>query len=224
MERERARAKAAESPSSNVEHNGRQTPTTHGSTDAVASSHSARGASISDAAHPATADDNESVQGDTLNTVGSASSHTSTASSVFSSSARQDGLNGLQASKTSSSQSHLTPLTTVESPSSSISPNPAKQSTLTPRSTADHVNGSASQPASAAHISSSFGASSTIERVSARDHTRAVKGIKCAYDPLLDRTISSAEKKKAKPIYKEFGAVCTHIIIHSTRQGERHLT
>jgi histone-lysine N-methyltransferase SETD1 len=44
-------------------------------------------------------------------------------------------------------------------------------------------------------------------RVYARDPNTGVKGMICTYDPLLDRKLSSNEKKKAKPTYKEFGLV-----------------
>ena len=210
MERERGR-RTAESPSSNpaADQNGRRTPAPRPDEGAV-TSRSRRDGSASDIAHPAT-DDSESVQGDTLNTVGSASSHASTSSSVFSTSARQ---NGLAAAKASNSQ--FTPLTTVESPSYSISPNPTKPSTSTPQYP-DKVNGFASKPAGATNISPAPDGLSAIQRIPARDPSVSVKGIKCTYDPLLDRSISSSEKKKAKPIYKEFGSVCTSILYSAGR-------
>ncbi|KAL2262913.1 hypothetical protein VTK26DRAFT_8962 [Humicola hyalothermophila] len=46
---------------------------------------------------------------------------------------------------------------------------------------------------------------SVTARVPARDPARSIQCIKCTYDPLLDKSLSSSEKRKAKPIYKEFG-------------------
>jgi histone-lysine N-methyltransferase SETD1 len=48
----------------------------------------------------------------------------------------------------------------------------------------------------------------SIERIPARDPLLSTKGIKCTYDPLLDRLRKKLVNKNAKPVYKEFGLVC----------------
>lgn len=151
------------------------------------------------------AEDNESLQGDLLNGVGSASSHTSAVSSVFSAPGQQSNISAPGASRNMSS---LTPLTNADSsPSRTTSPNqykaaaPASNSTWFPTEKAvaqDDVLEAqlplADQPPQE-------------PRVYARDPNKGVKGAICTYDPLLDRKLSSNEKKKAKPTYKEFGLV-----------------
>jgi hypothetical protein len=102
----------------------------------------------------------------------------------------------------------LTPLTNADSsPSRTTSPNqyksgtPATNSTWLPTEKAvsqDDVL--QAQPALADQPPSD-------PRVYARDPNKGVKGSICTYDPLLDRKLSSNEKKKAKPIYKDFGLV-----------------
>jgi [histone H3]-lysine4 N-trimethyltransferase SETD1 len=160
--------------------------------------------SAPDAAAPQ-AEDNESLQGDLLNGVGSASSHTSAVSSVFSAPAQQPNISTFGASRNVNS---LTPLTNVDSsPSRVTSPNqykvgaPAINSTW---SSAEKAAGQEdtlqAQPAVADQLPQE-------PRVFARDPNKGVKGMICTYDPLLDRKLSSNEKKKAKPIYKEFGLV-----------------
>jgi hypothetical protein len=58
--------------------------------------------------------------------------------------------------------------------------------------------------------------------VPARDPSRSIKCIKRTYEPFLDTSLSSSEKRKAKPIYKEFGLVCAFNNF-TMREGERHL-
>jgi histone-lysine N-methyltransferase SETD1 len=151
------------------------------------------------------AEDNESLQGDLLNGVGSASSHTSAVSSTFSAPAQQPNMSTFGTSRNVSS---LTPLTNADSsPSRTTSPNqyksgtPATNSTWLPAEKAvsqDDVL--QAQPALADQLPSD-------PRVYARDPNKGVKGSICTYDPLLDRKLSSNEKKKAKPTYKDFGVV-----------------
>ncbi len=208
MEREKARVRAAESPSS--------TPAAARVDDAAGPA-SRRDGSVSEANHP-TADDNESLAGDILNAVGSASSHTSTASSVFSSTALQSGTTVPKASGNS-----FTPLSTADSPSYAVGSTPHKPKTSTPQypERADEVtpkprvlpNGTSGPSASSA----------VVRRVPARDPNRLVMGIICTYDPMLDKTLSSTDKRKAKPIYKEFGPVRIPTIL-LTQRGERRLT
>jgi [histone H3]-lysine4 N-trimethyltransferase SETD1 len=148
------------------------------------------------------AEDNESLQGDLLNGVGSASSHTSAVSSVFSAPAQQPNISTSGASRNVSS---LTPLTNADSsPTRTTSPNHYKAGAPATWSSTEKAVGHddvlQAQPALADQPPPE-------PRVFARDPNKGVKGMICTYDPLLDRKLSSNEKKKAKPTYKEFGLV-----------------
>lgn len=151
----------------------------------------------SDATHVSTTDDNESLQGDMLNGAGSASSHASTVSSVFSATNPSSALNV----SSHNSNSNLTPLTNAGSPTypSTSHSQHLKQSQ---HQDVSKVAGPTSMPAtdtpSTTHRSGAAG------RIPARDRSRQVLGMKCTHDPLIDKKASSTEKK-AKPIYKNFG-------------------
>ncbi|KAK1594832.1 SET domain-containing protein [Colletotrichum navitas] len=144
----------------------------------------------------------ESPIGDILNTVGSASSYESTVSSVLSTTARQAVPNGISYIPTSSG----TPPTSVESPSNSGNVSLSKTNMLQVHNT-DQGEAPASQniPPSRLNSSQIPEPHPLIERTPARDPTRSRKGIKCTYDPNIDRTLSKHGRKDAKPIYKEFG-------------------
>ena len=161
---------------------------------------------------PLHADDSEFAQGDLLNGVGSASSHSSTVSSVFSAPAQQPNMSSLDSIRNVSS---MTPLTTADSspPNRITSPNRYKLDAQAPSVIGFAVNKSLPQNDVAQAQSNIADQKPQEPRVYARDPSRSVKGTKCTYDPLLDRKLSSNEKKKAKPIYKEFGLVRTHNII-----------
>lgn len=146
--------------------------------------------SLSDAAHPPT-DDTESLQGDILNGVGSASSHASTASSVFTSSA------ALNASSRASN-SNLTPLTTMGSPINSSHIQTAKQ-----RTSVIHNATSKSDSTSSTMANGSLSSIPGIaQRLPARDPNLTIKGTKCIHDPLTDKSLSSNDRKAMKPKYK----------------------
>jgi histone-lysine N-methyltransferase SETD1 len=141
--------------------------------------------------------------GDLLNTVGSASSLSSAASSVFSANLTVNGHYG-----STSNMNTLTPLTNTESsPPKPLSPRSGK------RTFEQMHNGSISSPY-LAPADESRGASRTITPVQtppepslqARPGPRTVKGVKLIYDPEVDPSLSSKERKKYKPRYKEFGA------------------
>lgn len=150
--------------------------------------------STSDAAQPH-ADDTESIQGDMLNGIGSASSHASTASSVFS---HASAVNA----STHASNSDLTPLTNVGSPS-----NPAHNTTKVHHSKLSQPNGTANDSTQSSSESTSISRrTGAAVRVPARDPTRQTQGMKRTFDPLIDKSLSSAERKTAKPTYKPFGA------------------
>ncbi|RYO84384.1 hypothetical protein DL762_004252 [Monosporascus cannonballus] len=147
--------------------------------------------SLSDAAHPPT-EDSDSVQGDILNGVGSASSHASTVSSVFSASANNTST--YQNSSSRASISNLTPLTSIGSPAHPSSLQPAKMDTLpSPRGSTSSTTASSQPPR-------------LTERPPARDPSRPIKGIKCIHDPSTDKTLSSVDRKTMKPRYQNFGS------------------
>ncbi len=225
-ERERAKTRVQESPSSSSQPaantNGYPSPIAPSGSrptdDASASglaSRPSRDASASDASHPPPQpDDNESLSGDILNAVGSASS-TSTSDSVFSGSTRQNAM------ATYKNSNHLTPLTTTDSPSPAnhTMPQPAKTHATAPRP-ADKTDGSAPKPDGYADENPPP-PPGAIDRVPARDPNRSVKAIKCVHKPILDRSGSSSGK--SKPTFQEFGMVRTCIIYCSPLRGERHL-
>lgn len=167
--------------------------------------------SLSDAAHPPT-DDTESLQGDILNGVGSASSHASTTSSVFTT------FNNSSAAMNASSRasnSNLTPLTTMGSPTNSSHIQPAKQrSSATSNTTSKHDN--TNSTSIAGRLSSAPGAA---KRLPARDPNLSIKGTKCIHDPLTDKSLSSSDRKTLKPKYKNIGLVRIQHTISYTSMG-----
>lgn len=153
------------------------------------------------------AEDNESIQGDLLNGVGSASSHASTISSVFSAAVPPASTNWGGVSNVSS----LTPLTHIDSspPGRSKSPPQFKMDATSAQSSDQYHNVLSPKPAFLQAATNEF---ASPPRIYARDPGRGVKGTKCIYDPQLDDKLSSSGKKKAKPVYKDFGLVRTHIL------------
>ncbi|TVY31916.1 Histone-lysine N-methyltransferase,H3 lysine-4 specific [Lachnellula subtilissima] len=142
------------------------------------------------------AEDNESLQGDLLNGVGSASSHASTTSSVFSAPAAQSNMTAFSSSRNISS---LTPLTNTDSsPNRMSSPHQPKTSDPSSVLTTEKVQNDAprAQPALADH-------NPPPARIFARDPNRSIKGNICTYDP--DKHTTSDKKKKGKVNYKDFG-------------------
>jgi histone-lysine N-methyltransferase SETD1 len=142
------------------------------------------------------------LQGDILNGVGSASSHTSSLSSVFSAPNLQNTATFGGAANVSS----LTPLTNIDSsPSHITSPTQYKTTAFgTSPAVPSSERHNSQDILPQVHHNMEVEASSE-SRFYARDPTRGVKGTICTYDPLLDRT--SSDKKKSKPTYKEFGLV-----------------
>jgi histone-lysine N-methyltransferase SETD1 len=166
---------------------------------------------------PLPAEDNESILGDLLNGVGSASSHTSSSvSSVFSASAQQPTMSTFGVSQ---NVSNLTPLTNIDSsPNRITSPNQYKSDTQATVLSGFTTDGAVAQNDIGHTHNSIADPSPTTPHIYTRDPNKGVKGEKCTYDPLLDHKLSDREKKKAKPIYKEFGLVRTHNLLR-----ERHL-
>ncbi|KAI1498582.1 hypothetical protein F5X99DRAFT_321048 [Biscogniauxia marginata] len=151
--------------------------------------------SLSDAARPAT-DDAEFTQGDILNGVGSASSHGSTTSSVFSTANPPAALSNSHAPNNNS-----TPDTIAGSPTYPPNMQPAKQFASSPLNT-----GKAEITSSTTAAEPLSNLPGVAERLPARDSNRTIKGIKCAHDPSTDKNLSSSERKTMKPKYKNFGS------------------
>jgi histone-lysine N-methyltransferase SETD1 len=211
---EREKARTSKPSGSPPDLNGRATPSVQHQNDETAGSSSRRqrDGSNSDTLRPI-ADEADSVAGDILHTVGSASSNESS-STVFSSSAAHQTLDPASKPKSAS----LTPLTTYDSPSSRYPPPPAKSQSLAPQDTesasgtgADNftvVDGSSTPHSVPPHL---------IKRRPITDPTRSAIGVKCIYDPANDASLSSNEKRSKKPIFKEFGLVRTHTISYTLR-------
>ncbi|KAH6892016.1 histone H3 methyltransferase complex protein [Thelonectria olida] len=160
---------------------------------------SGNGGSLSDAipAH----DDTDSPLADIPSTVDSASSYSSAASSIFSSSARHAATAASSRLPTSS----LTPIASKDSPSNTpasatTKPDMAASLSADPAATSSSDNSSAIGRNGA--ISNGL---PTIKRIPARDPMPSVKGRKCIYDPLLDRKNNKSVSRSAKPTYQEFG-------------------
>ncbi|KAI0024382.1 hypothetical protein F4780DRAFT_768756 [Xylariomycetidae sp. FL0641] len=188
-ERERERSGKVSDPTDN--HASRTAPPASASRDAAAKPD----ISMTDAAHPAT-DDADYTQGDLLNGVGSASSHASTSSSVFSNSHPAAVMNAAS----HASNNSVTPLTVVGSPTNPTSARPAKQLASATSNTTK-----ATTPIPAMATESSMH-NRVAERPPARDPARTIKGMKCIHDPTIDKKLSSAERKSQKPKYQPFGA------------------
>ncbi|TGO10410.1 hypothetical protein BTUL_0136g00330 [Botrytis tulipae] len=152
-----------------------------------------------------TTEDNESVQGDILNGVGSASSHSSSGSSLFS--VNNQLSNSMQASAGSRNINDLTPLTNADSsPNGVASPGNAKADMPVTATTRAALDNTKSRHVVAIPNSAPAEHTSTEPRVLARDPARGVKGKKCTYDPFHDPHIhSTKEKHNRRPHYKEFG-------------------
>jgi len=165
-------------------------------------------------AAPALAEDNESLPGDTLNGVGSASSHSSTVSSVFSATAQQSSIPN---SGTAQNISSLTPLTNIDSsPNLGASPGGYKSSAQAANPSGFTINNSVPSHDRVARAQPPNTESNPTEpRLPARDPSCSVKGEKCIYDPLTDRKLSSNDRKKAKARYEEFGLVRIHNLLGS---------
>ncbi|KAI9781394.1 MAG: histone methyltransferase set1 [Geoglossum umbratile] len=151
-------------------------------------------------------DDNESVQGDILNGVGSASSHTSTVSSVFSAANHPT----TYSTTGGASNTHtLTPLTNADSSPPARAATPPSE--LKPASSNSVPKYDPTYDCQAMGESADPTTSVTPlytpppPRLTARVEGKAVKGCKITYDPDLDKTATSKERKKRTPVYRDFG-------------------
>ncbi|RBR11436.1 uncharacterized protein FIESC28_09050 [Fusarium coffeatum] len=182
--------------------NGQTDPTTGTAVIGADANTSQNGIVSASDAMPTQPDDTESPFTDIPGTVDSASSYSSAASSIFSTSARH----GTAATAASSRlpTSSLTPSASKESPSSSapVAAKPDMSTYQNPDQAARQP--SRNSPATGPNVSISNGLPSN-ERIPARDPLPSVKGLKCTYDPLLDRVHNKSVSKSAKPTYQEFG-------------------
>lgn len=223
MEREKEKLRkdasdpsASASPSTQSDRpfaNGQATYRAPGRLDDHTVASSRRDISTSDPARTS-ADDTESLRADIPNTVSSDSSHTSIASSVTNASSTRAS----NPAVTKSSYSHVTPLTTIDSPSSSAGYHSTKPDTSSfSHSTTSRIDGVASRPNGRSESVAAMNVTDMSRRIPARDPSLRVQVIKAAHDPTIDR--SSRDKKKPK--YKEFGMVRKYT--NWARQGGRHL-
>lgn len=183
--------------------------------DSSASRHgssSKRDSARPDASRSTPADDSESLPGDMPVGVGSASSHESASSSIFSTHNSAPPLNA-STSLSASKHSSLTPLTNVGSPSHISAPSHATKH----HASSSRLQGSATPSAKAQPSGHSH-------RPPVRDPKRPNQGKKCIYDPLLDKSLSSSEKKTTKPKYKMIGSVRPLYLYYTCGEwGERRV-
>ncbi|KAF5671528.1 histone-lysine n H3 lysine-4 specific [Fusarium heterosporum] len=153
---------------------------------------------------PAQPDDTESPFPDIPSTVDSASSYGSAASSIFSTTARHGAAATAASSRLPTSS--LTPIASKDSPNFSASATAKLDMSTSHTADRDRAarQSSRNSPVTGHNGSTSNGLPS-IERTPARDPMPSVKGLKCTYDPLLDRVHNKSVSKNAKPTYKEFG-------------------
>lgn len=141
--------------------------------------------------------------GDTLRGVGSASSHASTASSIFSQNSHAFAQN-----RKASLANGLTPLTTHSdsSPPKPSSPHPSKLTTDMPAPNGVYA---------ASHVpASDFTPDATpasIRRPNMLPPPGKAKGYRVVWDPELDGKLSKEERKRATPRKREFGTEVRYI-------------
>lgn len=150
-------------------------------------------------------DEGDSPAVDIPSTVDSASSHTSSASSIFSNPAKRAPIN--PSGGPSLGSSNLDSTVSFDHQSLSTS-SPSYNN----RSRAHGTSVPISSTSNMSDMSSS-------KRMPARDPHPSVKGLKCTYDPLLDRTRSKSSNKHATPTYSEFGLVRTYNCLFDTGRG-----
>ncbi|KAI9724428.1 MAG: hypothetical protein M1812_000496 [Candelaria pacifica] len=153
---------------------------------------------------PVAQDDNESVSGDLLNGVGSASSHTSTVSSVFSAPYHPPASSNWDRQ----SKSHtMTPLTNTDSSPPEKAPTPPTKQTTSSSRTETCLESLEPCPNPTAEPLETMTprTNSPPAPLQARPLGRVLKGKKVIYDPELDKKLSSKERRKREVVYKNFG-------------------
>lgn len=207
-ERQRAKSKTLDSPSLppvNTDQDATSTPKSRDDDAQAALSSGANDDVVQDTTI-LTAEDNEFQQGDLLNGVGSASSHTSTVSSLFSAPGQHQTITTFGGA---GNINNLTPLTNIDSSPVGRSSSPQRPQDIATKALSN--NQDAEKPIAVWRIPPpSPPAIPPVPRLHARDPSKGVKGERCTFDPLLDHKLSSSERKKATATYKDFGLVCTH--------------
>lgn len=147
--------------------------------------------------------------------------------------AKPDAVQASTTTSTSSSSSRsntaVTPSnhSTASTPYAENSPSHTRVTTcsgadMTRLPTSENATISSSTPPADRAISASQSHKTQIaEIIPARYPTPSVRGRICTFDPILDRQRSKTMSKHSKPIYKEFGLVCTNM--HLSLQGGHHL-
>ncbi|RMZ91601.1 hypothetical protein DV736_g1192, partial [Chaetothyriales sp. CBS 134916] len=139
-------------------------------------------------------DQNDPVSGDLLNGVSSVSS-SSAASSIFSAAATHPNMAASNGHFTS-----LTPLTNSDSPPRNKLMSPSLDASLH-AATANGIALHSPAPGSMTPLHTP-----PVQRRLARDSELRTKGTRCLYDPELDKSLSSKDKRKAKAKFQEFGS------------------
>ncbi|KJZ75531.1 Histone-lysine N-methyltransferase, H3 lysine-4 specific [Hirsutella minnesotensis 3608] len=153
------------------------------------------GSSQTDTAH---IDDHDSPPAEIPSTVASSSSLASSASSIFSNSMKTSA---------AAPRSHLSSSATPRASRDSLSNSPApaiKQDMAAPLSD-DLPRQAVRNVRSADKVASVQGSLPSVERAPPREPGPSVKGLKCTFDPILQRARDKSISKNAKPVYQEFG-------------------
>lgn len=148
----------------------------------------------------------EQYSGDLLNGAGSTGSE-STMSSVFS-----DRNHTTQTMTVASTT--LTPLTNTES---------SPRAKVTSPTFDTNYDARISSRANAAPGNLTPSLSPPAARMSTRPADLAIKGMKCVYDPELDKTISAKDRRKMKPTIEEFGHKPEHNMPSTDPRGSKHV-
>ncbi|KYK54312.1 histone H3 methyltransferase complex protein [Drechmeria coniospora] len=146
-------------------------------------------AQLAGAPHHHVDDSNDSLAEDVPSTAGSSSSHASSASSMFSSTLKPSQPSNGRRRGSFSDSLHNSPASAPERAMA--------------MSTSADLAGKAPRNIPLPTSNDSF--MSTAGRIPARDPLPSVKGMKCTYDPTLDRARRRGSGKSSKPIYEEFG-------------------
>lgn len=150
--------------------------------------------------------DVEQYSGDILNGAGSASSE-STISSIFS-----DRNHTTHATNLASTT--LTPLTNTES---------SPRAKLASPTFDNNYEAMAADRAYTAPGNITPSLSPPASKLSARSSDLSVKGAKCTYDPELDKTVSSKDRRKMRPTFEDFGSSPEHNMASIDPRGSKHL-
>jgi histone-lysine N-methyltransferase SETD1 len=139
--------------------------------------------------------------GDIPDTIDSASSHASIASSTLSVKA------AAIASVNRCSTANTTPLTVKDSPLSIAPVGALDAQMLSSAHSDDAIDEVRNHTTIASHADNVRAGSSAIQRIPWRDPTNSILGIKCTFDPLLERLRNKVVSRSTKPVYKNLTVV-----------------